>query len=494
MSVGHEVFVMTGITRVLGPLALAIGAWVLAPAAPAANQSKQAAAVTVTFTKDVLPLLQRSCQTCHRPGTAAPMSLLTYEDVRPWARAIKARVVSRQMPPWHLDRSIGTYLDDPSLSDEDIATIARWVDTGTPRGNAGDAPSPLDLAKLNTWSHGEPDLIVEVQQGFDIPAEGADIYPTQLVDPGLTEDRYIKWVQILTDAPCCLHHSHVYAVLPDDANRQGLGLGVGSNRATEVDLTEFVMGNEGDAYPDGVGKKLPKGSMFRFEAHYHPWGEAKHDRQKVGIKFYPKGVAPELVVSSHRLRTGGGNEWELNRTRVEDMLLRAGYPLDLDEARPPVGNVLDVDDTDNVALLSIPPHTVARHERFYPLPTPAMVISFQPHMHFRGSRMLLEAIHPDGRREVLTDVTHFQQAWQINYRYKVPHLFPAGTILHVVSWHDNTAANRSNPDPSAWVGWGARTMDEMGQGWTDIAWLTEAQYQQEVSRRKGEAATTNPGP
>jgi hypothetical protein len=370
------------------------------------------------------------------------------------------------------------------LSDEEVAVIAQWVDAGAPRGNPADAPPPLNLAKLNTWAHGEPDLIVEVKQGFTVPAQGADIYPTEMVDPGLTEDRYIKWVQILTDAPCCLHHSHVYAVLPDDAGSEGLGLGEGSNRANEVDLTEFVMGNEGDVYPDGVGKRLPKGSKFRFEAHYHPWGEAKHDRQKVGIKFYPKGVVPEMVVSSHRLRTGGGNEWDLNRTRVEDMLLRAGYPLALDEDRLPIGSLLDVDDTDNVALLSIPPNTIAQHERFYPLPKPAMVISFQPHMHFRGSRMLLEAIHPDGRREILTDVNRFQQAWQINYRYKTPHVFPAGTILHVVSWHDNTAGNPSNPDPTAWVGWGARTMDEMGQGWTDIAWLTEDQYRQELAKRK----------
>ncbi|MFL2434096.1 MAG: c-type cytochrome, partial [Vicinamibacterales bacterium] len=158
----------------------------------------------VTFTKDVMPILQRSCQQCHRPGTGAPMSLLTFEEVRPWARAIKDRVVTRQMPPWHIDRSIGEYTADPSLSDEEIQAIATWVDSGAPRGNPADAPPPLDLASLNEWTYGEPDLVVQMKEGFKIPAEGADFYPSEIVDPGLTEDRYVKWVQIIPEAYCCV--------------------------------------------------------------------------------------------------------------------------------------------------------------------------------------------------------------------------------------------------------------------------------------------------
>ena len=174
--------------------------------------------VQPTFTKDVLPILQRSCQQCHRPGTAAPMSLLTYDDVRPWARSIKDRVTRRQMPPWHLDRGIGTYLDDPSLSDKEIAVVASWVDNGAPRGNSKDAPPPLKLDNLNEWAFGEPDLIVSMKNGFQIPAEGADFYPSEIVDSGLTEDRYMKWVQVLTTANCCTHHEHVYAYVEDEEN------------------------------------------------------------------------------------------------------------------------------------------------------------------------------------------------------------------------------------------------------------------------------------
>ena len=159
--------------------ALALAAVVALPSGAAAEPAEGNA----TFAKDVLPILQRSCQRCHRPGTGAPMSLLTYEETRPWARAIKDRVVTRQMPPWHIDRGIGDYTADPSLSDAEIATVASWVDGGAPRGNAADAPAPLDLADLNEWTYGEPDLVVQMDKGFDIPAEGADFYPSEVIDP-----------------------------------------------------------------------------------------------------------------------------------------------------------------------------------------------------------------------------------------------------------------------------------------------------------------------
>ena len=460
---------------------------VMLGAIPAAAQED------VTFSKDVLPIFQQKCQNCHRPGTAAPMSLLTFEDARPWARAIREQVGTRRMPPWHIDRSIGEYYPDPSLSDEQVETVVAWVDAGAPRGNPDDAPPPLAMTSLGEWAFGEPDLVVRMKDGFTIPAEGADFYPSETVDPGLTEDKYVKWVQVIPDAYCCVHHSHVYVSSPDGADAEGVGLGMGSNTATEVDLIEYAMGNDGDYFPDGTTKILKAGSLFRFSAHYHPWGEETHDRQKVGIKFYPAGVEPELLVTSHRMRTGVGNDWVLNRERVEDYALRAGHEIDLNGDKMPNGALIDDNTLNGVALLSIPPHTVARHERFWPLPQAAMIISFQPHMHFRGSRMLMEAIHLDGRREVLTDATNYEQTWQITYPYKDPHVFPKGTILHVVSWHDNTANNRNNPDPSAWVGWGARTMDEMGHGWTDLAFMTDEQYDDIMARREAAAAATESG-
>src|SRR6187431_1060143 len=165
-----------------------------------AQGSAQAVPAAPTFTKDVLPIMQRSCQSCHRPGTPAPMSLITFAEVRPWARAIKTKVASRQMPPWHIDRTIGEYSNDPSLSDQEVATIERWVDAGAPEGNRADAPPAKVFPSSTEWTYGEPDLIVRMQKGFKIPAQGPDFIPEEIVDPGLTEDRYVKWVQIIPDA------------------------------------------------------------------------------------------------------------------------------------------------------------------------------------------------------------------------------------------------------------------------------------------------------
>jgi mono/diheme cytochrome c family protein len=452
-----------------------------------AAPASAAPAAAPTFSKEVLPILQRSCQKCHRPGSMAPMSLLTYEDVRPWVRSIRTRVSTRQMPPWHLDRSIGEYMDDPSLSDAEIATVVKWIDAGAPRGNPADAPPPLTFTPLDEWVYGEPDLVVRMDKGFTIPASGPDFTPSEYVDPKVAEDRYIKWIQIIPEAQCCVHHSHVYASVPEGHDREGLGLGMGSNRDNEIDLIEYAAGNDADFYPDGMGKLVPAGSVFRFEPHYHPYGEEVRDRQRVGIKFYPKGYKPEYVVTSHRIRTDVGNQWTLNREKVEDVILRAGHKIDINETRMPTGALVEENPLHAATMLSIPPNTVARHDRYWPLPQNALVISFQPHMHFLGTRMLLEAIHPDGRREVLTDVIHYEQNWQVTYTYKTPHLFPKGTILHTVSWHDNTANNKHNPDPTTWRGWGSRTMDEMGHGWTDIAFLTDEQYQRELAKRRAGA-------
>src|SRR4051812_43100573 len=208
---------MAGAAKVAGALACVFLAGITAPSTLAAQSAP-------TFSKDVLPILQRSCQKCHRPGTAAPMSLLTYQEVRPWARSIKARVTSRQMPPWHIDRSIGEYADDPSLSDREIATIAAWIDGGAPQGNPADAPPPLKFSPLDEWVLGAPDLIVSMDKGFTIPATGPDFTPDEVVDPKITEGRYVKWVQIIPSAYCCVHHSHVYVEPPDGANTADLGL------------------------------------------------------------------------------------------------------------------------------------------------------------------------------------------------------------------------------------------------------------------------------
>ena len=461
---------MVTVGKLTGVASLAFAASIVFYPAPVTH-AQAPATPAPTFHKDVLPILQRSCQTCHRPGTHAPMSLVTYRDARPWARSMKQKVTSREMPPWHIDRSIGEYLEDPSLSDAEVNLIAAWVDGGAVEGHAADAPPARTFSSNTEWTYGEPDLIVRMAKGFKIPADGPDFIPEEHVDPGLTEDRYVKWVQIIPDAFRAVHHAHVYVDHPEGVDTSGVNLGMGSNVGNSLDLIEYGAGNDADIFPDGTAKILKKGAQFRFEAHYHPYGEATFDRMRVGIKFY---------------------DWALNRERIEDLLLRAGQKIAIDEPSMPTGSLIAENPLHAAALLSIPPNTVVQHERFWPLPKPALIVSFQPHMHFRGSKLYLEAIHPDGRREMLTSATHYEQNWQVTYKYKTPHLFPAGTILHTVSTHDNTANNKHNPDPTAWIGWGSRTMDEMGHGWTDVAFLTDAQYQEELTARKAQrkAATT----
>src|SRR5215470_12526630 len=181
-------------------------------AAPGAAGVPGAVPDKPTFTKDVLPIFQKSCQACHRPGQMAPFSLLTYEDARPWARSIKQKVETRYMLPWHLDRTIGEYDPDPSLTDDQIATIAKWVDSGAPKGDPKDAPAAVKWPADNTWQFGEePDMIVK-SPAFDVPESSADAYPEPEVASGMTEDRYIKWIQVLPATPTVTHHVLVFSV------------------------------------------------------------------------------------------------------------------------------------------------------------------------------------------------------------------------------------------------------------------------------------------
>jgi hypothetical protein len=429
--------------RLVGVLGLAlVTAGVTLPAVSGSAADTPAAAPT--FTKDVLPIFQKSCQDCHRPGQMAPFSLVNYEDARPWARSIKDKVVSRYMPPWHLDRTIGEYSPDPSLSDKEVETIARWVDAGSPRGDAKDAPAPR-VFKDNTWQFGEePDLVINAP-GAEIPAVGRDEYPTPEVPSGMTEDRYIKWIQVLPGAPTIVHHVLVFAVQKDSANgvvlgdRAGPANGGGGGRRAAAGqqvamLSEYARGNDGDIFDEGQGKLLQAGAMIRFQFHYHPnTREKAYDATKVGIKFFPKGYQPKHLISTRGISSP--------------------------------------------ATLAIAPGDPnSRSDAYFTLTEPARLLSYQPHMHYRGHRMVLEAILPTGQTQVLTDVNRFVWTWQITYPYKDQPAFPKGTVLHSIAYHDNSAGNKENPDPTAFIGWGDRTVDEMNIGWLDFYYISDQEF------------------
>ena len=263
-----------GITAVL----CAVLAVIAAPS-PAAAQD----AATPTFTRDVAPILQRSCQMCHRTGSIAPMSLLTYEETRPWARAIRENVTERIMPPWYIDKNIGIqeFKEDKSLSDEEIATIAEWVDNGAPRGNPADMPPPVEFQRMNEWHIGTPDWIVEIPEPFVVAAEAPDWWGNLESDSGLTEDRWVKAVETKPTAESfpVVHHA-VTGVVNSDEDEDSL---LGSF------LNEYALGKNGDIFPDGHGRLIKAGAKIRFNMHYHSIGREIVDRTAVGLQFYPRG-------------------------------------------------------------------------------------------------------------------------------------------------------------------------------------------------------------
>ncbi len=387
----------------------------------------------VTFTKDVVPILQRSCQECHRPGSIAPMSLLAYKDARPWARSIRQRVAKRDMPPWFIDRTVGIrkFKEDPSLTDQEIGTIVAWVDAGAPEGNPADMPPPRQFADADRWHIGKPDLIVSMPMSYTVAAQASDQWLNFTTDSGLTEDRYVKAVETKPSVSGIkvVHHGGTSMIFPD---------------GTQGQLNEYAAGKNGDVFPEGSGKLIKAGSKFRFGMHYHSNGQETTDRTSVGLIFYPKGVVPKHVIHA-----------VMDETKDIDI--------------PP--------GADNV-----------RSDAYYRMERPARLTSYQPHMHSRGKAQCIEAIYPDMRVEQLNCVNRYNFGWQIVYTYDddVAPLLPAGTILHVISWHDNSPRNLFNPDPRSWVGYGERSIEDMSRAWLDFYYMTDEEFKAEVAARNAQ--------
>jgi hypothetical protein len=391
----------------------------------------------LTFTKDVAPIFQKACQSCHHPGTSAPMSLMTYRDARPWARAIKERVVLRDMPPWHLDKTAGIrhYKNDRSLSDAEISTIVRWVDGGSVEGNPSDMPATMTFTPDSEWFIGKPDLLVTTPQDFVMYPKGPDWWIDQFSDMKLDEDRWIKAMEVKPSNPKIVHHCVVYVIEPDAP---------AGTPATGVMLHEYAVGKYGDIFSENTGRLLKKGTRLRFDMHYFALGDEQHNRTTIAFKFYPKGVVPKYQVRSIPIRNIPNDE------------------------------------------LEVPPNSVVRTDGFYRLPRNARIDAFQPHMHMRGRGMTLEAINPDNTTTILSSVDHFNFNWHINYIYadEVAPLLPAGTVLHMIGTHDNTAANPRNPDPLMWAGFGERSVDDMLQVWLNIVYLDDDEFKRLSEERK----------
>ncbi len=423
----------------------------------------QSATPTPTFTRDVARIFQEKCESCHRPDSIAPMSLVAYEETRPWARSIKNRVAARQMPPWHIDKTIGIqqFQNDRSLSDNQIDTIVRWVDGGAPKGDPRDMPPPVKWADDNVWNFaplygGPPDLIIK-SPPYTQRALAQDAWYKPVMATGLTEARWVRAIEMRpsTVKGRKITH-HALARLQQSENgepevRQTSAPGTGDEPGAGL-FMEWAVGKQGEIMRPNSGKLMLAGSKIVWDIHYSAVGEDITDSVELGVYFYPKGQEPK-----HR----------------QALALFSGI-------------------TGGNRSLDIPPHSMYVGTNFHVMRKAGRVENFQPHMHLRGKAMSMEAILPTGQTQMLSMVSDYSFNWHNNYVYtdEAAPLLPKGTILKITSWHDNTAANKSNPDPNQWVGWGDRTVDEMAHAWVNITYMDEEDFKAEVEKRKARATTT----
>jgi hypothetical protein len=388
--------------------------------------SPLAASDTPTFYKDVLPILQANCQSCHRPGEVAPMSLLTYESSRPWAKAIKTAVVKRQMPPWFADPGSGHFANERRLSEQAIATITNWVDSGAPAGDEKDAPAPL--AFENGWNI-KPDVVVEMPKPFEIPARGTVNYKYILVKTNFKEDMWVVAAEMRPGDPAVLHHGKVWVrppgstwmanAVPGEAYETESNKDIlGRNSVEEGNdiLGKFNPGLGAQRFDmEGAAKFIPKGSDLVYEMHYTTSGTATSDVSKLGLVLAKS--APEKRYFFH-----------------------AG-PTALNLSIPPGDGKAEV-----VSELT--------------LATEAKLVYAQPHMHLRGKDFELQVVLPNEQsRTVLKGDWNFD--WQMGYQYAEPIVMPKGTKLRLISHFDNSPGNRNNPDAAKRVIWGPQNWDEM---------------------------------
>jgi hypothetical protein len=393
----------------------------------------------VTFHKDIEPILQARCQGCHRPGEAAPMSLLSYQDARPWAKAIRQAVLVRKMPPWFADPAHGSFSNDRRLPQAEIDQIAAWVDGGAKEGNPKDAPRPLTFTA--GWVMGKPDAVIELPMDFPVPAEGTVDYTYFVVPTGFTEDKWVENVEVRAGNSKVVHHVVVEVRPPGvkyltDAkygepfvppHRTKVHKPDTGQGALEVDSIEvagvYVPGGVPYYLKPGQARLIPAGSDLIFQMHYTTNGKAATDRSRVGFQF-AKQPPTERVV----------NTLVTNR----NLHIPAGA-------------------ADHAVLAKVR------------LQADSTLLAMFPHMHVRGKGFEYRATYPSGESEILLSLPAYNFNWQLTYYLLQPKVLPKGTVLECVARYDNSPNNPYNPDPTKEIWWGDQTWDEMLAGFVDLA-------------------------
>jgi hypothetical protein len=364
---------------------------------------------TPTFAKDVAPILFSRCVECHRPGEIAPMSLLNYKEVRPWAKSIKQRVLERSMPPWSADPHYGKFSNDPRLSDKEISTIVSWVDGGAPKGDDKDLPPAPKF--VEGWTIGKPDVVLSMKEAYKVPADGTVPYLYFTIPTGFKEDKWIQAMEIRPGNRSVVHHVIAFTQEP--------GASRGSAERGRGQLGGITPNKTGVTFSPGTARLIKAGSNIVFQMHYTTNGEATTDQTSIGLIFAKEPPSKTLVT----------------------------------------GNALN-------ARFAIPPgdanYEVKSSTTFK---EDVHLTSFMPHMHFRGKDFTYTAVYPDGRKEVLLSVPKYDFNWQLTYVLKDPIAIPKGTRLDCVAHFDNSTKNKYNPDPAKEVRWGDQTWEEMMIGW-----------------------------
>lgn len=394
-------------------------------------RTAQTTVATPTFTKDVAPILYKHCASCHRPGDIAPMSLLTYEQARPWAKAIREQVASGQMPPWHAAESHGTFSNDRRLSEHEKATLIAWVGSGAPKGEAKDLPPAPKFT--DGWEIGTPDAVINMPKPYAVPGEGTIDYQYFQAPTNFTEDKWVQAIEVRPGARSVVHHILVFCREPGGAMPQSAAyqqvvpqLSAGARRQTPGALIATTApGTNAMIFKPGTALRVKAGSVLTFQMHYTTNGAAASDTSSVGIIFAKQ--PPQLEVRSSafanpqlRIPPGANNE------AVESA----------------------IEFNEDVRIFALFPHT-----------------------HLRGKSWEYRLVYPDGRKEVVLSVPKYDFNWQTYYIYAKPLAVPKGARLEATAHYDNSVANPWNPDPKVTVRWGEQTWEEMQ--YSGITYATE---------------------
>jgi hypothetical protein len=399
----------------------------------------------VSFYKDVLPVLQKNCQTCHRPGEIAPASFLSYESTRPWAKAIKTAVLTKKMPPWFADPHFGKFANDRRLSEADIRTLVAWVDAGAPAGDSKDAPKPVDW--VEGWRIGKPDVVISMPLEYHVPASGTIDYQYIVIPTGFTEDKYVQLAEARPGDTKLVHHIIAFVREPGNPWMKDAKPGVPYvPKEPELSPEEQKKEEEAEA-------KLP-GIPFQ--------GDFLVD--------YAPGTVPEVIKPGRAKLIKAGSDLVLqmhytaNGTEGTD-ISKIGL---IFSKTPPKERMLTIN-TANLTF-SIPPGAPdTKVDAKMTLQQDATLVSFLPHMHFRGSSFEYRATYPDGKKEVLLSVPHYEFNWQLTYDLAREKKLPKGTVIECEAHFDNSPNNRYNPDPTKEVHYGEQTWEEMMIGFFDVA-------------------------